>query len=105
MNGLCMEAYDFYKKEYAFGLVLFHVGSNYEAYFEDAVCLGKVLKIPAITINDIPVFAFKEKMLERIMSLLIQNKVAVHIIEYRDEDGNFSYPKVKQILNDMEADY
>ncbi|CDB10865.1 putative DNA mismatch repair protein MutS [Bacteroides sp. CAG:633] len=29
----------------------------------------------------------------------------VHIIEYRNANGEFAIPKVKQILDDMEADY
>ena len=38
MKGFHIEAYQFYKKEYA-GIILFHVGKNYETYLDDALCL------------------------------------------------------------------
>ena len=36
---------------------------------------------------------------------LVQIGISVKTIEYRDENGMFSIPKVKQILDDIEADY
>jgi hypothetical protein len=36
---------------------------------------------------------------------LVQIGISVNTIEYRDENGVFAIPKVKQILDDIEADY
>lgn len=46
MDNLYIEAYKFYKSEYAHGLVLFHIQSRFEAYEDDAIQLGAVLNLP-----------------------------------------------------------
>lgn len=46
MDNLYIEAYKFYKSEYAHGLVLFHIQSHFEAYEDDAIQLGAVLNLP-----------------------------------------------------------
>ena len=43
MDNLYIEAYKFYKNDYAHGLVLFHIQSHFEAYEDDAIQLGAVL--------------------------------------------------------------
>ena len=45
MDNLYIEAYKFYKSEYAHGLVLFHIQSHFEAYEDDAIQLGAVLNL------------------------------------------------------------
>ena len=39
MDNLYIEAYKFYKNDYAHGLVLFHIQSHFEAYEDDAIQL------------------------------------------------------------------
>lgn len=46
MDNLYIEAYKFYKNDYAHGLVLFHIQSHFEAYEDDAIQLGAVLNLP-----------------------------------------------------------
>ena len=76
MDNLYIEAYKFYKNDYAHGLVLFHIQSHFEAY-----------------------------EVENTLLFLVQIGISVNTIEYRDENGVFAIPKVKQILDDIEADY
>ena len=91
MDNLYIEAYKFYKSEYAHGLVLFHIQSRFEAYEDDAIQLGAVLNLPV--------------HLQNTLLFLVQIGISVKTIEYRDENGVFAIPKVKQILDDIEADY
>lgn len=104
MKGFHIEAYQFYKKEYA-GIILFHVGKNYETYLDDALCLWK-MEPPGTAHQDKNfMYRFPENKLTDILQRLGEMGLSAYIIEYRNADGEFDIPKVKQILDDMEADY
>lgn len=105
MNSVYFEAYDFYKKQYAPNLVLFHVGSRYEAYEDDAERLAQVLNNVVLSRHQLRFCDFPEEALEEIILLLLQADIPVSTIEYRNEQGSFSIPKVKQIMQDIEDDY
>lgn len=108
MKEIRFEAYSFYKQEYATGVLLFHVGSNFEMYEQDADLLWKILrKEPALgfKVKATDCAVFQEENLEMMMKILAKNDVAIHIIEYRNEKGEFDVPKVKQIINDINDDY
>lgn len=47
MDNLYIEAYKFYKSEYAHSLVLFHIQSHFEAYEDDAIQLGGSAESPS----------------------------------------------------------
>lgn len=47
MDNLYIEAYKFYKNDYAHGLVLFHIQSHFEAYEDDAIQLGGSAESPS----------------------------------------------------------
>ena len=101
MDNLYIEAYKFYKNDYAHGLVLFHI----EAYEDDAIQLGAVLNIPVHLQEGVKFCSFPDYELENTLLFLVQIGISVKTIEYRDENGVFAIPKVKQILDDIEADY
>ncbi len=104
MKGFHIKAYQFYKKEYA-GIILFHVGKNYETYLDDALCLWEIL-LPGTEHQDRnSMYRFPENKLMDVLQKLQDTGLSVHIIEYRNANGEFAIPKVKQILDDMEADY
>lgn len=50
-------------------------------------------------------YRFPENKLMDVLQKLQDTGLSVHIIEYRNANGEFVIPKVKQILDDMEADY
>ena len=106
MDNLYIEAYKFYKSEYAHGLVLFHIQSHFEAYEDDAIQLGAVLNLPVHLQEGVKFCSFPDYELENILLFLQPlDRLSKLKIEYRDENGVFAIPKVKQILDDIEADY
>lgn len=72
MNGIYFEAYDFYKKQYAPNLVLFHIGSRYEAYEDDAECLAQVLNNILLFRQGLRFCDFPETALKEIVLILMQ---------------------------------
>lgn len=105
MDNLYIEAYKFYKNDYAHGLVLFHIQSHFEAYEDDAIQPGAVLNLPVYLQEGVKFCSFPDYELENTLLFLVQIGISVKTIEYRDENGVFAIPKVKQILDDIEADY
>lgn len=105
MDNLYIEAYKFYKNEYAHGLVLFHIHSYFEAYEDDAVQLGTSLNLPIQLKEGVKFCSFPDYELKNTLLFLVQSDIPVKVIEYRDANGTFSIPKVKHILEDEEMDY
>lgn len=105
MDSLYFEAYRFYKKQYAPSLVLFHIGSQFEAYEDDATRLSEILNIPISLRGPLKCCCFPDHTINEVLSCFIQIPAPVHIIEYRNLYGAFGIPKVKQILQDLEDDY
>lgn len=104
-TDLYYEVYDFYKKLYAEERILFHVNSNYVAICDDSHIVADVLKIPIDKSERIDLCRFSDVLLEDAISKLVQASVPIRIIEYRGISGQFEFPKVKQILQDMADDY
>ena len=98
MDNLYIEAYKFYKNDYAHGLVLFHIQSHFEAYEDDAIQLGAALNLPVHLQEGVKFCSFPDYELENTLLFLVQIGISVNTIEYRDENGVFAIPKVKQIL-------
>lgn len=105
MKNLYQEVYRFYKERYPDGVVLFHIGTEMVAYFEDAVRVSDVLCSPYRTPRDLVKASFQYASLARNLNRLVRTGMAVHLVEYRDSNGVFTLPEVKQILSDTEADY
>lgn len=105
MKSLYQEVYDFYKRLYPNGVVLFHVGTEWAAYHKDAVRVSDVLCSPYRTPRDLVRASFKYSSLARNLNRLVQAGMEVHLVEYRNNYGVFTLPEVKQILGDIEADY
>jgi len=107
MKTLCIdEVLRFYRKSHANCVLLFHIGSNYISYDNDAIVLSGLLNNKTIEhIDNHKQLKFPENQLEDVIHRLVQNAIPVFWVEYRDDNGNFVLPKVKQILADMEADY
>lgn len=97
MDNLYLDAYKFYKRTHANSLLLFHVGSRYEACEEDATKLSEKCGIKLC--------GFPDNEVSEVMARLSSDSINMYIVEYRDNCGNFSIPKVKQIMEDIEADY
>lgn len=105
MNSLYLEAYRFYKEQYAPNVILFHISSQFECYLDDAECLAQALAMPLCRRHYLPCLSFSDKSLEECVSLLLQADVPFTIVEYRAANGVYTIPKVKQILLDIESDY
>ncbi|MCS3228858.1 hypothetical protein NXW89_03645 [Bacteroides thetaiotaomicron] len=66
---------------------------------------GAVLNLPVYLQEGVKFCSFPDYELENTLLFLVQIGISVKTIEYRDENGVFAIPKVKQILDDIEADY
>ena len=82
-----------------------YIQSRFEAYEDDAIQLGAVLNLPVHLQEGVKFCSFPDYELENTLLFLVQIGISVKTIEYRDENGVFAIPKVKQILDDIEADY
>lgn len=107
MKTLCIDqVLSFYRKTHANYVLLFHVDSYYVAYNNDATVLNELLNNGSTEIVDNHIqFKFPDKDLANVIQLFAQRTIPVKWIEYRDDNGNFVLPKVKQILADLEDDY
>lgn len=105
MGNLYLDAYKFYKRTHANSLLLFHVGSRYEACEEDAVKLSEKCGYLLLEKDGIKLCGFPDNEVSEVMVRLSSDSVNMYIVEYRDDCGNFAIPKVKQIMEDIEADY
>ena len=99
------EAFSFYKKLYPNETILFHVANEYVAINHDAHFMADELKLSVRQFGKISLCCFPENQLEGMTFRLVQASISIHIVEYRDDCGNFVLPKVKQILEDIESDY
>ncbi|WP_254029935.1 hypothetical protein [Bacteroides ovatus] len=66
---------------------------------------GAALNLPVHLQEGVKFCSFPDYELENTLLFLVQIGISVNTIEYRDENGVFAIPKVKQILDDIEADY
>lgn len=109
MKNSILEAYDFYKRQYGCGIILFHIGQEYMAFKEDAMIVANLLEPRCIElplVDDIPAYSFNQDLLDEMVEILYgKYGISFTIIEYRDENGSYCLPKVKQILQDIEDDY
>lgn len=107
MKTLCIdEVLGFYRKSHANCVLLFHVGSEYIGYDDDAIVLSGLLNDKTIEHADNhKLLKFPENQLEDVIHRLVQSALPVSWVEYRDENGNYVLPKVKQVLADRKDDY
>lgn len=105
MKSLYQAVYAFYKKAYPSGVVLFRVGTQVEAYAEDAQIVSGITGIQLHVSRDLVLCRFQYSMLAEWLDVLVQAGMKVHIVEYRNPNGIFVLPEVKQILSDYEDDY
>lgn len=96
-----LEAYEFYKRQYPNNVILFHIGCVY-VNFDTMVNVGGYLCSRGW---DRQWRCFHQNKLEEILLGLRKYNIPVTVVEYRNEQGSFDVPKVKQILQDMEDDY
>lgn len=104
-NSMYQEVYSFYKKRYTDGVVLFHIGTEMKAYFKDAKKVSEILSWNHRYPGDLLSVSFQYSQLKPLLDRLIHTGMTVHIVEYRNNNGDFVLPEVKQILRDIEDDY
>lgn len=111
MKEKYLKAYEFYKTQYPESVLLFHIGNSYYAFQSDACIVANIKEccLSCLSCNykeDLYWCGCHQDQLENICSQLRkQARVAVTIVDYRNSQGSFDVPKVKQILQDMEDDY
>lgn len=103
-----LESYEFYKRQYPDSVVLFRIGSGYYAFEDDAFVVAEAGGL-AVSYNQEGRYhwhGFHQDELEAVCyNLRNFAQVPVTVMEYRNSQGAFDIPKVKQILQDMEDDY
>ena len=97
------DIYNFYKKQYVSGIILFRVSSRYyESYGSDAQILYELASRYNFQ-------AWLEdggcRIEEKQCAVVMNAGISVHIISHIDKDGNFALPKVNQIIQDQLDDY
>ena len=100
------EAYGYYKQQYGSGIILFHVDSYYEAYYDDAEIISSLVKNP-IVLELGKLCRIEAEDNTAILGLIRKcedQDIPVHIVSYM-ENGQHCLPKVNQILSDIEEDY
>lgn len=103
-NTICLEAYHYYKAQYPDHVILFHLEGRYECYMQDAGTVEELHEYRYIYVENETAIISEPKITNVVISL-INRGVMVKIIEYRDNNGKYNIPKVKQIRNDSEMDY
>ena len=103
-----LAAYEFYKRQYPGGVVLFHIGNGYCALEDDAFVVADVDGDSVLYNREECYFwyDFHQDELET-MCYKLRNiaQIPVTIVDCRNSQGSFDVPNVKQILQDMEDDY
>lgn len=103
-----LTAYEFYKRQYPGGVILFHVSNGYYAFEDDAFVVADVDGYSVLYNREEHYhwYDFHQDELET-MCYKLRNiaQISVTIVDYRNSQGSFDVPKVKQILQDMEDDY
>lgn len=104
-----LAAYEFYKRQYPNSVILFHIGEWYCAFESDAYVMMVYLDGYSIGYSSEGGYHwcdFHQSELE-VMCNKLRNmaNLPVTVVEYRNSQGSFDIPKVKQILQDMEDDY
>lgn len=109
MKRTYLDAYEFYKKRYHDNIILFHVGCEYLAFEDDGVVVSKANNDSISYFKDEnggSFYSFDEDNLRAMLyRLRVLYDLPVTLIEYRNENGMFDVPKVKQIMQDMKDDY
>lgn len=103
-----LAAYEFYKRQYPNSVILFHIGNGYYAFESDAYAVADVDGFSVLHNREDGYFwyDFHQDELDA-MCYKLRNiaELPITVVEYRDNTGSFTIPKVKQILQDMEDDY
>ena len=108
MKKYYLEAYEFYKRQYLGNVILFHIDKSYRAFEDDAIILAAIDNKLAcyITNQDGRYYEVSQDRLEEMCHKLCNiSEMSVTIVDYRNSQGVFDVPKVKQILADIEDDY
>ena len=103
-----LEAYEFYKRQHPGSVILFHMGNSYYAFENDAWIVAKMEECYAAYNYEEEYYwyRFHQDALESMCSNLRNiAQTPVTVVDYRNSQGSFDIPKVKQILQDMEDDY
>lgn len=70
-------------------VILFHVGDSYEAYFEDAETIARIMGVPSlkVTAMDIPVIRISDTAMEEYRNRLLDAGHKVCVSEFRGASG------------------
>lgn len=98
-----IEAYNFYKELCPTAILLFRVGDNYVALFDDSEKVATSLSLTPI--NDIiPKVSFSIRHLEY-LSKLANDGYEVQTIAVRNDENVFDFPDANRLREEKEADY
>lgn len=96
-----IEAYNYYKELYPEAIVLFHVGGNYVALFDDAKKVAESLS-DELSPNAVS-YEFPDSSISRIVA--IGERYEIRMIDYRNAAGDYDFPDVGLITNEANEDY
>jgi len=98
-----IEAYNYYKQLCPTAILLFRVGDDYVALFDDSVKVATSLSLTLIR-DDIPKVSFPARCLEHI-SRLADDGYKIQTIAVRNDHNVFDYPDIKRLEDEKAADY
>lgn len=102
MNKRVIDVYEHYKSLYGSVLLLFRVRNNYEAYFDDAKNISKLLNIPLHTEESVCLPA--SNVLDMLEQLPIEYQ-AYKLIQQRNDTGVFDLPDLSLMSQEKLLDY
>lgn len=98
-----IEAYNYYRQLCPTAILLFRVGDDYVALFDDSVKVATSLSLTP-TRDDIPKVSFPARCLENI-SQLAGDGYEIQIIALRNDENVFDYPDIERLEEEKAADY
>jgi len=96
-----IEVYNHYKGLYPEAIVLFHVGSNYVALFDDAKKVAESLSDKLI--HESVSYEFPDSSISRIS--IIGELYDIRMIDYRNAAGDYDFPDVGILTKEANEDY
>lgn len=102
-----LEAYEFYKGQHPGNIILFHIGYGYYAFEDDAFVVSEIDGCSVLyNIEECYYwYDFHQNELMMMCNKLRAANFSLTVVDYRNSQGSFDIPKVKQILQDIEDDY
>lgn len=106
MNGEANRVVKHYKAQHPESVLLFRVKNSYVAYGEDVSIISQQLCDSKLNfIKHTSAISFPSKDVYEYMSAIGNSGREIRLIEYRDDNGEFTLPDITRLHDEQDADY